>query len=195
MTSAAGLAIFAALSGWAAIGIAIIGGRRRSHGAQVRRRSVAGLLGMALQGIGFSIVFAWRRPPLGASAAAWGIGVVSVALAWSGAAFVWWAFRALGRQWSLVPRVVEDHALIEHGPYAIVRHPIYSGMLGLLVATGLAFGPSWTILAAVAIYVAGTLIRIRTEETLLTGLFGDAYRRYATRVPAFIPFQPRFRRR
>jgi protein-S-isoprenylcysteine O-methyltransferase Ste14 len=194
MTSAAGFAITGAFSGWAVIGFAMIAGRRRSHGAEVRRRSAHGLIGIALQGIGFAIVFGWRRPPLGASAVDWGLGVVSVLLAWSGAAFVWWAFRALGRQWSLVPRVVEGHALIDRGPYAIVRHPIYLGMLGLLVATGLALGPSGTVLAAVAFYVAGTLVRIRMEEALLAGLFGDAYRRYAARVPAFLPF-PRPSRR
>ncbi|MGI9088170.1 MAG: methyltransferase family protein [Chthoniobacterales bacterium] len=60
-----------------------------------------------------------------------------------GAASVWLvlaAVRTLGKNWSLAARVTTDHELIETGPYARVRHPIYTGMLGMLIADGLVFG-------------------------------------------------------
>jgi len=61
---------------------------------------------------------------------------------------MWSALRALGRQWSLQARVLEDHKLVREGPYRFVRHPIYSGILGMIVAGGLAWsiffsGPAW----------------------------------------------------
>jgi protein-S-isoprenylcysteine O-methyltransferase Ste14 len=184
---AAEFAIAGVLAAWLAIGLAMVAGRRRTHRARVRRRRRSGLIGIVLQGVGFGLALGWPRPRLGTTAAAWGVGVVSVLLAWSATALVWWAGRTLGRQWSLLPRVVDRHALIEQGPYAVVRHPISSGMLGLLLASGLARGPSWAIFAAAAAYSAGTILRIRLEEALLDGVFGVAHRRYARRVPAFVP--------
>ena len=64
-------------------------------------------------------------------------------------AFALWmisaAVRTLGKQWALAARVVEDHALITNGPYRIVRHPIYSGMFMMMIATGLVIGRPETL--------------------------------------------------
>jgi protein-S-isoprenylcysteine O-methyltransferase Ste14 len=98
------------------------------------------------------------------------------------------AVRALGKQWSLQARVLEHHELIGNGPYRIVRHPIYTGMFGLLVAGSLAYGQWLGLLIGSAVYCAGTIIRIRSEEKLLREQFGSAYEEYAREVPAFIPF-------
>src|SRR5882724_108757 len=95
------------------------------------------------------------------------------------------AVRALGKQWSLQARVLEHHELIRHGPYRIVRHPIYTGMFGMLVAGSLAYGHWLGLLIASAVYCAGTIIRIRSEEKLLREQFGSAYEEYACEVPAF----------
>ena len=108
------------------------------------------------------------------------IAVASVAL-------VNWAARCLGKQWSLGARLVEGHDLIEDGPYRFVRNPIYTGMLGMLVATGLV-GMRWERLAvAVIMFAAGTYVRIRMEERLLRKAFGARFEEYARKVWALIP--------
>jgi protein-S-isoprenylcysteine O-methyltransferase Ste14 len=97
------------------------------------------------------------------------------------------AVKTLGKEWSLTARLVEGHKLATSGPYAYVRHPIYTGMLGMLVATGLAFSHWVALLAAVPIFFLGTIIRIRSEERLLRGAFGDQFEDYTRRVPAIVP--------
>jgi protein-S-isoprenylcysteine O-methyltransferase Ste14 len=97
------------------------------------------------------------------------------------------AVRTLGKEWSVTARLVEGHKLAISGPYAYVRHPIYTGMLGMLVATGLAISHWVTLPAALLIFVAGTIIRVRSEEKLLREAFGEQYENYAQRVPAIVP--------
>jgi len=101
-------------------------------------------------------------------------------LSWSGT-------RALGRQLRIDAGLSSDHELITHGPYRLVRHPIYTSMLCLLLGTGFALA-SWPLLAAaVVFFIAGTEIRIRIEEQLLISAFGNRYEQYRRDVPAYIP--------
>ncbi|MFZ1699190.1 MAG: isoprenylcysteine carboxylmethyltransferase family protein [Pyrinomonadaceae bacterium] len=114
--------------------------------------------------------------------------VVAIALA---AASVWLAMsavRELGKQWSLQARLVEGHKLITTGPYNIVRHPIYTAMLGMLIATGIVYSYWWTTVAGVAIFIVGTKIRTVSEEKLLTDAFGAAFTDWKVKVPGLIPF-------
>jgi protein-S-isoprenylcysteine O-methyltransferase Ste14 len=97
------------------------------------------------------------------------------------------AFSTLGAQWSLTARVLADHKLIVAGVYGHLRHPIYTGMLGLLLATGLAASRPAGLLAGLIVFWAGTLIRVRSEERLLRATFGADYDDYARRVPAVLP--------
>jgi protein-S-isoprenylcysteine O-methyltransferase Ste14 len=177
--------------GWAVVGVAMVMGRRPSHGVRVRYRNAAGIVGLVLQGAGFALAFGWQRSRLPSSTLAWGVAVASVALAVGSSAFLLAAVHTLGKQWSLLPRLVEEHMLIEKGPYSVVRHPIYSAMLGMLLSTSLAFGPSSAIVVAGALYTVGTIIRIRMEERLLIQTFGERYALYSSRVPAFLPFSRR----
>ena len=105
--------------------------------------------------------------------------------------FIGAAVRTLGKQWSLQARVLETHELIRRGPYGVVRHPIYTGLFGMLIAASLAHGRWIGLLIGSAIYLAGTLMRIRIEERLLREQFGGAYDDYARDVPAFIPGLPK----
>ena len=93
----------------------------------------------------------------------------------------------MGKQWALAARLVEGHTLIQDGPYRFVRNPIYTGMFGLLIATGLAMTRPIPLLLATVLFAAGTYIRIRTEERLLRQAFGPEFDDYARRVPALIP--------
>jgi protein-S-isoprenylcysteine O-methyltransferase Ste14 len=97
------------------------------------------------------------------------------------------AVRTLGKQWSYQARLVEGHKLIVAGPYRLVRHPIYTGMFGKLLATGLAISHWIALLPAVLIFAVGTAIRIRSEEKLLRGAFGDDFEAYTRYIPAVFP--------
>jgi protein-S-isoprenylcysteine O-methyltransferase Ste14 len=115
------------------------------------------------------------------------LAVLTVALA---AASVWLvnaASRRLGKQWALAARLVEGHDLITDGPYRWMRNPIYTGMFGLLLATGLAMSRWTTLLVAALVFAIGTVIRIRREERLLRQAFGASFDEYARKVPALVP--------
>jgi protein-S-isoprenylcysteine O-methyltransferase Ste14 len=108
-------------------------------------------------------------------------------------ASIWWSLRAvqtLGKQWTYEARVIEGHELITRGPYAVVRNPIYLGMFGLMVSTGLVFTTWWALLIAVIVFLVGNQVRIRAEEKLLRETFGSQFDDYARRVPAFFPRFP-----
>lgn len=156
------------------------------------KRERASIIGIALQMLAYALVWSWRRPiftPIVALSKP-----VEIALAVLGmliaATSVWMmmtAVRVLGKQWSLTARVVEEHKLITAGPYSFVRHPIYTGMLGMLLATGIALS-AWPALAiAFIVFTIGTTIRVRSEEKLLRETFGAEFDAYARRVKAVLP--------
>ena len=95
--------------------------------------------------------------------------------------------RALGRNWSLVARTRSDHDLVTWGPFAYVRHPIYSALFVWLIAMAVAFGHYWGLIFGVPLYWIGTILRIREEERLLRAQFGADYEAYAARVKRFVP--------
>ena len=95
--------------------------------------------------------------------------------------------RALGRNWSLVARTRSDHDLVTWGPFAYVRHPIYSALFLWLIAMAVAFGHYWGLVLGVPLYWIGTILRIREEERLLRAQFGAEYEAYAKRVKRFLP--------
>jgi protein-S-isoprenylcysteine O-methyltransferase Ste14 len=95
--------------------------------------------------------------------------------------------RTLGKQWSLVARVVRQHELIQRGPYAVVRHPIYLAMLGLLLQAGIVVTIAQALLPAVVAFLMGTAIRVQEEEKILRVEFGEQFEEYARRVPAILP--------
>src|SRR5882672_2568082 len=72
------------------------------------------------------------------------------------------AVRHLGKQWAVAARLVEGHKLITDGPYRLVRNPIYTGMFGMLLATGLAVSHWVGLLIATVVYASGTVIRVRS---------------------------------
>ena len=112
---------------------------------------------------------------------------LAVLLVAAGLAFAVWARAHLGRNWSGSVTLKESHALIRSGPYACVRHPIYTGLLLALVGTALpAAEPAGLIGLALVVY--SFLRKLRIEERFLGELFGAAYVRYRAAVPALVPF-------
>ena len=156
------------------------------------KRAPASMFGILFQMLAYAAVWMLqRRPPAaGAPLSAAEIAldllapVLSTASAWMGLS----AVRTLGRQWSYTARLVQDHKLVTEGPYRLVRHPIYTAMLGKLIAANFAFGHWIGLPIAGGIFVIGTMIRVRSEERLLREAFGPEFEAYARRVPALIPF-------
>jgi protein-S-isoprenylcysteine O-methyltransferase Ste14 len=109
------------------------------------------------------------------------------ALTFAGIAFAIWARVWIAGNWSSDVTLKREHELIVDGPYRWVRHPIYTGLLVALAGTALALG-EWRGLLALAIAAAALWRKLGLEEALMRGQFGDAYVRYAERVPALIPF-------
>ena len=173
---------------WPVLGVGMALFRRRGSGVTARRDPLS-LVGLLVQALAFGLAFAMHRPldpdpPLWEEAVRW----LGVALAWTSAGVVIAAVRRLGRQWSLEARVLEGHRLIKEGPYRYVRHPIYSGMLGLCLGTGVNLTWWGALAAATALYLGGTRLRTRVEEDLLARELGEEYRRYAAEVPALVPW-------
>ena len=111
---------------------------------------------------------------------------VGLAVAVGGLLFTVWARRHIARNWSGIVTIKEDHELVTSGPYAIVRHPIYTGLLIGLAGSALARG-DWSAVLAVAIAGAALWRKLRVEERWMRGRFGAAYEAYSARVPPLIP--------
>jgi protein-S-isoprenylcysteine O-methyltransferase Ste14 len=112
---------------------------------------------------------------------------VGLALAMLGLAFTVWARLHLGRNWSGTVTLKEGHELIRSGPYAYVRHPIYTGLLVALLGSAIACGELRAMIGLSV--VAGAFIRkLRIEERFMRAIFPGQYPRYCTEVPALIPF-------
>jgi protein-S-isoprenylcysteine O-methyltransferase Ste14 len=108
--------------------------------------------------------------------AAW-IEWTGVVLTCVGVAIAIWARYCLGQNWSARVALKEGHELIRSGPYASMRHPIYTGMLLMVAGTALVVGELRGILAVVLILAAHSLKALR-EERLMAAEFGEAYARY-----------------
>jgi protein-S-isoprenylcysteine O-methyltransferase Ste14 len=107
-----------------------------------------------------------------------------------GVSFALWARWHLGRFWSATVARKEDQRLIDRGPYALVRHPIYAGIVAALSATAVAEERALAVLGAI-LFAACFTLKARLEEKFLRREFGSAYEAYAARVPMLIPFWPR----
>lgn len=117
-----------------------------------------------------------------------GVGVLV-----TGLGFAIWARRWLGRNWSGVVTLKEDHELVRGGPYRFVRHPIYTGILLGFVGSAIARN-EWRGVLAVAICYAALWRKLKLEERWMIERFGDAYRKFQSEVPALIPNPLRSRR-
>lgn len=166
--------------------------RKKPPSPPDQKREPGSLFGVALQGVSYAIVWGVHReaftPVTSASESiAIAASVLAIGAAISSVWLIMMAVKTLGKEWSLTARLVEGHKLATSGPYAYVRHPIYTGMLGMLVATGLAISHWAALLAALVIFFIGTIIRVRSEEKLLREAFGEQFENYAQRVPAIVP--------
>lgn len=149
-------------------------------------RSSTSLYGLVLEMLAYVFVWLFRRPGAGHEPLL--LVISGMLLAPVAVAFFLWALLHLGREFRLQAVVGPGHQLVATGPYAAVRHPIYLSMLGLLVSNAMVVSRWEAALAGLAIFIAGTEIRVRTEDGLLARRFGEAFDRYRGRVPAYLPY-------
>lgn len=122
--------------------------------------------------------------------AAWSLSAVVIL----GFLYTWWARIHLGRLWSSSVTRKEDHYVVDTGPYRIVRHPIYTGILAAAIATAIIRGTVSSLLGS-AVIILGLFIKARLEERFLRAELGSAYDDYAQRVSMLVPWpQGRIRR-
>jgi protein-S-isoprenylcysteine O-methyltransferase Ste14 len=141
--------------------------------------------GMVLEGVAYWLCWAsafWKHAP-----EPWRIAAAIPVFA-AGVWLAWTAVRTLGSKWRMDAGLNADHELVVSGPYRFIRHPIYASMLCMLLGTGLALTPLYLLVIAVALFIAGTEIRVRVEDSLLASRFPDQFREYRAHVAAYIPF-------
>lgn len=105
----------------------------------------------------------------------------------AGMLFACWARVFLGGNWSASITLKQDHTLVRSGPYSIVRHPIYTGLLTAMLGTAIAVGELRGFLGVGLAAIAWKMKSI-TEEALMVQQFGDEYTRYRMEVKALIPY-------
>lgn len=109
------------------------------------------------------------------------------ALVLAGLCLALWARRTLGNNWSARVALKVEHQLVTKGPYGLVRHPIYSGLLLMTIGTAVTTG-SVVAVPGLLLVILGACIKLRYEEALMVRAFGDTYRAYKARVRGLIPF-------
>ena len=141
--------------------------------------------GLALQIAAYALLFItrfWlRQPELWRMALS--VGFFGLAILLSST-----AVRALGRHLRFDAALDRDHLLVNFGPYRVLRHPIYTSMLCMLLGTGFLLTPPPLLLIATLVFVIGTEIRVTIEDRLLAWRFRDEFKGYQRTVSAYIPF-------
>lgn len=121
----------------------------------------------------------WHRTPV--------VGLAADLITLAGLVVIIWSRQTIAGNWSLDVVLKENHELVERGPYAYVRHPIYSGLLLMALGSAVISGRAGAVVA-LAIFFFGFWLKAGQEERLLTEHFPDEYPKYKARVKAFIPF-------
>lgn len=155
------------------------------RGASLRMSGGAAHLLPYLFWVPYAVVALRPGPELGVPD---GLRALGLALAVAGVVFSLWAIATLGRHYDLVLEIHADHQLVREGPFAIARHPVYTGLivhfLGACLATGNVVLIAGTLLGTIPAF----MLRIRAEERLLRERFGAEYDRYARDVGMLAPF-------
>ncbi len=112
--------------------------------------------------------------------------VTGTALTWMGIGLAIWARYHLAEYWSARVTIKENHQLIRTGPYTHLRHPIYTGLILATIGSALVIG-QWRCLIGLCLVVAGYCLKAKTEESMLTQQFGEAFREHQKHTGFLIP--------
>ena len=113
---------------------------------------------------------------------------VGLALLWSGIGLRLWSFRTLGRYFTFIVQTTPDQPVISDGPYRVIRHPSYAGLLLVIMGVGVLIGNWWSLISLTIAVACGLVFRIRVEERALLQDLGSPYRTYAASHKRLIPF-------
>ncbi|MGB8308577.1 MAG: isoprenylcysteine carboxylmethyltransferase family protein [Methanoregula sp.] len=116
-----------------------------------------------------------------------GFTIAGLIITVAGLAFAIWARVHLGKNWSGMPVIREEHTITRTGPYSFVRHPIYSGLILAFFGTAIGIGYVWVFCCVPLIFVL-FVIKFRIEEKFLEEEFGEEYARYKREIKALIPY-------
>jgi len=165
-----------------------VGALYRARNAQQKRRGSGAALWAfaAVAGAIFIVHFAWNDLRRLTDHSVW-LELPGLVLLVVSTVFTIWARLSLGHMWSASPNVLQEHhELKTEGPYAVTRHPIYTGLLGMVVGSALLNGLGvW--LAVIFVGAVFLAPRIAIEERLMNKTFPDEYGRYSERVPRLVP--------
>ena len=116
------------------------------------------------------------------------VGWVGVAIMVGGLAVRLWSQAVLGRYYTSTLRHAADQPVLASGPYRLLRHPGYGGLLLAWLGAGLATA-NWAVALAIALLMVVTYsYRIAAEEAMLLGAFGDRYKKYMARTWRLVPY-------
>ncbi len=163
--------------------------RRPRAGAHVddRHSGTAVMAGIWLGALG-SWVAAFRAPQFAMPVDRPYLFAGGIALMLAGIAFRWYAIRVLGRYFTVVVAVQQEHAIVQQGPYRLIRHPSYSGSLLTIFGYGLVFTNWLSLLLALLFPLLGYWYRMHVEEQALLSALGPDYQEYMKRTKRIIPF-------
>jgi protein-S-isoprenylcysteine O-methyltransferase len=175
---------------WAALGIVWLAGLAFTKPTVRSQAAGSRLFHLALAALGFSLLGShWFRQGWLAMRFVPEIEVLRVAglaLTVAGCLFAIWARMKLGGNWSGIATVKAGHELVVTGPYAVARHPIYTGMMVAVLGTALEVG-EWRCILAMGVILLALMVKMSQEERLMVETFPEAYPRYRQRVKALIP--------
>lgn len=109
-------------------------------------------------------------------------------IGWSGLLLRWWSFLTLGKYFTVVLQTSEDQPVIDRGPYRVLRHPSYTGLLVAVGGCGLMVANWVSTAGSVAVVLIGLVYRIRIEERALNAALGTSYHDFAVRRARLVPF-------
>jgi protein-S-isoprenylcysteine O-methyltransferase Ste14 len=163
-------------------------GRRRRSEATKRDRGSRAVIGLSW--IVALILASQARTNVTAAsfpgdAVTFGIGF---AIVWAGIGLRWWSIRMLGRYFTFDVMTSADQPVITAGPYRVLRHPGYAGLLLVFTGIGVTFANWLSLAALILLPLVGLVYRIRVEEAALSENLGDAYKSYASARKRLIPF-------
>jgi protein-S-isoprenylcysteine O-methyltransferase Ste14 len=113
---------------------------------------------------------------------------LGVLIAWLGLLLRWWSFVSLGEYFTVVVKTSEDQPVVDRGPYRVLRHPSYTGLLLAFLGGGLMLANWVSTAGAVGVVLAALIYRLRIEERALEAALGNRYREYAASRARLIPF-------
>jgi protein-S-isoprenylcysteine O-methyltransferase Ste14 len=170
-----------------AVGELVLTLRFRRGGAAVDMPAEIFVRGLLLTGalslpLGRAVV---PHAVIGGGSAVFSVGVV---VAWLGLGLRWWSFVVLGRYFTVVLKATEDQPIVDRGPYRVLRHPSYAGLLIAVTGFAVMWGNWLSIIAAASLVAIGLVYRITVEERAMTAALGDRYRDFAAGRARLLPY-------